>query len=1154
MIQETEIYRGRLRMNRCLCFFFALLLCSCPYATTRARQSVSQNEGDALQDVASGSTRRSGTDAHALGYGETVEQEIDKGGAHDYRLTLTANQFLRVVVEQRGIDVVLTLFAPDGSKLAAVDSPYGGAGLEVLMYVTGTSGKYRLEVRAQEFNPSAPRRYRMKLEELRAAAPTDKTRIAAQTSFSEAEHLRYDKAAGAQRRAKSLYQEALSLFASLGDRANEALALRGIGELQQNVGKKAAALGYYNQALQIQKLEGDAFAEAQTLHSAARVYFSMERYEDALESYENARNLYDTSGHVERVPTVMIEMSMTYARLGDRDKASYYLDESKRIRTARDGPAGEVELPALTREVREDNQKLLDYDEQVLRIRQAAGDSLGQAKTLSSLGATCMGIGDNQKSLIYFGRALQIYRTLNSSPEQQSSPRFFEEVELLRMMGEASFASGDYRRALDYLNQALGVQRAHPEFVSRPTENFLLYDIGKVYNYLGEKRGASEFYEQALSLRPEAVSVDDRMTLLHLMGGDSAALGEEERALDYFNAALALARSVADGGAEAGSLYRLARVEHDRGNLATARVHIEAALGVVESLRARIGSQQLRTAYFASVHEYYEFYIALLMQLRNEQPAGDLDAAALQASEHARARGLLELLSGRVEIQQEIDPLLLAREKALRQKLSADSEREARLRGSAMTREQSEAAEKELAEVESEIESLLSEYARVEAKIRAKSSRYAALTQPQPLKLKEIQQMLDPETLLLEYALGEEHSYLWAVTPDTISSFELPKRAEIEAITRRVYESLTERNRGVRGETPGARRERIRKADTQYTTSAAALSEMILRPLGTRLGRKRLVVVSDGALQFIPFTALPSPSDAVGANAEAARPPLVVEHEIVSLPSAAVLAVLRRELRGRKPAAKAVAVLADPVFDTDDERVRARDVGGSSVNVVKSVPGAHVIRDVESALEDVGEASLGRPLSRLLSTRREARQILSNVPAAEGFQALDFDAGRRTVIGGQLEQFRVLHFATHALINPVHPELSGIVLSLVDEGGRPQDGFLRVQDIFNLNLPAELVVLSACRTGLGRRVKGEGLIGFTRAFMYAGTPRVVGSLWSIDDRTTADLMSRFYDKMFGAARLAPAAALRAAQIEMWQAGDRPSPYYWAAFTLQGEWK
>jgi CHAT domain-containing protein len=169
-------------------------------------------------------------------------------------------------------------------------------------------------------------------------------------------------------------------------------------------------------------------------------------------------------------------------------------------------------------------------------------------------------------------------------------------------------------------------------------------------------------------------------------------------------------------------------------------------------------------------------------------------------------------------------------------------------------------------------------------------------------------------------------------------------------------------------------------------------------------------------------------------------------------------------------------------------------------------------------------------------------------------QAFDFAASFATATNPQLSQYRIVHFATHGILNSVHPELSGVVLSLVDEKGTPQqNGFLRLRHIFNLNLPAELVVLSACETGLGQDVKGEGLVGLTRGFMYAGAPRVLVSLWSVNDRGTSELMSRFYKKMLQEG-LHPAAALRAAQIEMLQNSQWKEPYYWAAFTLQGEWR
>jgi CHAT domain-containing protein len=266
---------------------------------------------------------------------------------------------------------------------------------------------------------------------------------------------------------------------------------------------------------------------------------------------------------------------------------------------------------------------------------------------------------------------------------------------------------------------------------------------------------------------------------------------------------------------------------------------------------------------------------------------------------------------------------------------------------------------------------------------------------------------------------------------------------------------------------------------------------------------------------------------------------LIVEHEVVHLPSASALAVLRRELAGRQPAEKAVAVLADPVFSADDARVKP----GNKTQVGKEAPS-----DLTRAVNDVrGD------LRRLLMTRDEAEAILSVTPRNGGLAALDFRANRAAATGDELGNYRVVHFATHGLLNSEHPELSGLVLSLVDKQGRPQEGFLRLHDIFNLRLSAELVVLSACQTGLGKEVKGEGLVGLTRGFMYAGAARVVASLWRVDDAATAELMKRFYRRMLQDG-MRPAAALRAAQIEMWKKPQWQSPFYWGAFALQGEWK
>jgi CHAT domain-containing protein len=299
-----------------------------------------------------------------------------------------------------------------------------------------------------------------------------------------------------------------------------------------------------------------------------------------------------------------------------------------------------------------------------------------------------------------------------------------------------------------------------------------------------------------------------------------------------------------------------------------------------------------------------------------------------------------------------------------------------------------------------------------------------------------------------------------------------------------------------------------------------------------------LLVVGEGVLQYIPFGSLPAPA----AGREKKRP-LLVDHEVVSLPSASVLAVLRKELAARKPAPRAVAVLADPVFSTDDPRVKI-----AQQNRATKTDDVIAATEVERSARESGVASL----SRLRFSRQEADAIAALFSSSKSLKAIDFEANRSTAVSPDIAEYRIVHFATHVLINSQHPELSGVVLSLVDAQGRTQDGFLRLHEIYNLRLGADLVVLSACQTALGKEVKGEGLIGLTRGFMYAGAPRVVASLWSVEDRATAELMKRFYRAM--GRGMTAAGALRAAQVEMWKVGGWEDPFYWGGFVLQGEWR
>jgi CHAT domain-containing protein len=253
---------------------------------------------------------------------------------------------------------------------------------------------------------------------------------------------------------------------------------------------------------------------------------------------------------------------------------------------------------------------------------------------------------------------------------------------------------------------------------------------------------------------------------------------------------------------------------------------------------------------------------------------------------------------------------------------------------------------------------------------------------------------------------------------------------------------------------------------------------------------------------------------------------------------------------------KTLATLADPVFETNDPRLAATRKKASSNGLTASVRSAESAPSSSPLTPELARSarSFHRDgFSRLIFSNEEAEFITGLAPKGSTLKATGFEANRQLAASGELGQYRIVHFATHGLINSEHPELSGLVLSLLDENGKPQDGFLRTHEIFNLQLPADLVVLSACQTALGKEIKGEGLVGLTRGFMYAGAERVVASLWQVDDQATAELMKRFYHGMLKE-NLRPVAALRAAQIEMLKSSRWSSPYYWAGFVIQGEWK
>ncbi len=787
-------------------------------------------------------------------------------------------------------------------------------------------------------------------------------------------------------------------------------------------------------------------------------------------------------------------------------------------------------------------QRALDSMNQARQLFKSLSKRYGEAVAVSNIGLTLIDLGERENALPYFEEALP---TLSSFGDR------YGEANILLSIGRIHRSLGDKQKGIEFHNRALAVTR---ESSLRDIEALALGNLGGAYLELDDKHKALDFYEQSLKLcRASGVPRFEGEVLTRI--GEVAYLsGDNQKALDFLNQAVALFRSIQERGREAKALHSLAQVNYSLGNFDEAKKELEQALEIQESLRANVISQQLRDTIFSSAQSSFALYIDLLMQLHKKDPTAGHEAAALQASERARARSLLELLfESQADIRQGVPKNLLELERSLQQQINAKAAARTRLLSDKRTEAHGASFEKEIAE-------LTARYREAKVQIRQSSPRYAALTQPQPLTAAGIQKQLDDDTVLLEFALGEKQSWLWAVTRTSINSYSLPSSSQIEIAARKVYESLTARQ-PKKGETDSQYQTRITEADLQFQAESATLSQMLLGQIAAKLRQewkdKRLAIVAPGALEYIPFAALPMPSSVQ---------PLITEHEIVNLPSASALAALRGETAGRKRAEKSVAVLADPVFDLSDPRVLSARNKTSNRNLVASFrPAAEARIAAQSQAPSTPNSDLKRSLrsfnlinerggfSRLPFSREEAQAIASFAPKDSLMQATDFQANRANATGGELARYRIIHFATHGLLNSEYPELSGLVLSLVTEDGKPQDGFLRMNEIYNLHLPADLIVLSACQTALGKQIKGEGLVGLTRGFMYAGARRVVASLWQVDDLATAQLMKSFYRGMLKE-RLRPAAALRAAQLETMKQKRWSSPFFWAAFTIQGEWK
>ena len=1019
------------------------------------------------------------------------------------------------------------------------------------------------------------------------------TRAYATSLLQKADVLGLDWTRTSWEKALLFYRESLTLHQVLDDPEGEALCNEKIGKVQALMGNGQQSLSFYERALaSYQNLE-DLSGSARTIVEIGRLYYGMEQMDTGEAKLEQGLAWYQAIGDAEGQARTAALLAYQIARKGEPGRAEelYLVSQEQLARVgdpalrshtrfhqsaylARQGQFAKalksyretlvttkdrhIEARALINigfVLKERGQpfealKELERAAELFRAmdpyglaacyvnmadiytqfgeRHKALDLLSRAgllfdrsrnphaSILSSQGDIYLSSGDTYQALNLFQEALPVFRDLGNVKA---------EVKVLSQMGNAYILTGEGDKALTCHYRALQLNR---QIDSADLEPGILGNLGKTMLSMGQLREALCYLEESLAHEKTSSLLGQSAANFLDLSKTYLAMGSLVQAEDCAYRALDIYQQIGNLQEEALTRHMLARIKYADNRLTAASLDSERALELAESLRAKIMGSHLRSTFFDRIYDLYSFHVEILMKLHEREPSRLYEEKALRFSERARARTLLEILNEvPLKGRSEQAGVLLREKEEVQQRLNGWT----RFR---MDLAQSNTAEN-TSEVDRKIEHLLSIYRDLEGRIRADNPLYAALTGPTPLSVREIQAtVLDGETTMLVYQLGERNSYLWQVDIDGVEVYRLPRRSLIESMAQEVFDNLTARNKKIKFETRLERRRRVSLADEAYPESAGKLANIILEPIakGNIIG-KRLLIVADGALLYIPFGVLPMPGS---------EQPLIVKYSLVTAPSASVLPVLQRERQLREPAPKQFAVLADPVFSTADPRV------GFRLLPRRVSPQSYL---QPSAVEIIGLR--GTPtFQRLPFTRQEAERIRAMFPEDGSVAVLGFDADYQAALSPELNQYQIIHFATHAVIDGEHPELSGLVFSMVDEDGTPQKGFLSQHEIFNMELNAEMVVLSACQTALGKELRGEGQVGLTQSFMYAGAPRVVASLWHIQDKATAELMALFYRAILEQGH-SPTEALRQAQLAMWRDKNWRFPYHWGAFVSQGIW-
>ena len=945
-------------------------------------------------------------------------------------------------------------------------------------------------------------------------------------------------------------QESVRLFLSVGEKLEAARVLNRVGRLQVILSSPPDAITSHAQALTLLKDAPSVEVEVDNLNGLAAAYILIDqtRVEEHL---NRSLMLSEQSGYMRGKAQALLTLSdyqnydnhplalrtaheslALWQSLSDKEGiartyeqiGTYYLAQNI-LPEATQSYEQALQLWRDLRDVSAEAGTLImlgmihfrkaEWESSIDRYTQAQA-LIDEAAEPEKMGQIAAGLAEifnehnlPEDGLVHLNRALAYYRK-----SQDSRLIWYA----LWALGNTYYLQNNYSEALAHLEESLtGVTSdGIPAAASQES-------IGRVRLAQGDYPAARQAFEFALEIYLRGGNPLEAARTQSLIGQVLEHQGQLAGARENYLKALTTFESFADPVNQAAICYVLGRLELKQKKFDQAEEYLTRSLKLTEGLH-RISNRELNAAFNASVHDRYQTYIHCLMSKHQTEPALGLDVRAFEISESARARALAEFLRAtHSNFAPGLDSQLAQREKSLRQSLQERTD----YRSSLLRSKRRLYHIEELKTLDAELARLQGEYNQVLATINERYPAYAQITRPVSWDLKRIQEevIANDQTVLLEYALGSTKSYVWAVTRNRIKTFELPGRAEINESARKVYDLIDHPP--------------LADNETKLDEATRELAQMILSPVTAELDKEVIIIAADEALNYIPFQILKASSST--------DEPLVARHRIVNAPSASVLGDLRVEAARRPPATKLLAAFGDPLFSSGLLATNSQAADQHAMQTLKIARTRSAVRDIE-AIGDSPDDSVVPPLFYAARELNHLREITHGEALVVSNEA----ATRERFLNTDLTQYAILHLATHGRFNPNRPETSGFLLSTTNREGKKLDGFVGLEEVYGLRAPVILVVLSACQTALGKDVRGEGLVGLTRGFMYAGASSVVASLWNVQDDATAELMKFFYSNMLEH-RMEPAEALRAAQNSIRQQPRWRSPHYWAGFTLQGEY-